>query len=542
MHSDAGGATAPVSLTAWLNEPRPDCGLQFLAGDGTWRGPAYPEVADRILRMATAVRQRGLAGRRVGIIPAGAPDFIVQFFGLVAAGATCIPLPTQTSRENAVEYRRRVDPLLVAAKPDAIVGVRSGEVAGRPVEGLPRIRELEGVARGELVDVDPDHLTLIQFSSGSTGAQRAVRVSRRTLEAHLTAIRDWLEPRPDDRTASWLPFLYDMGLVGTMLTNLACQVHLMLMSPMQYLHRPHEWLRCFGREGATIGAAPGFGYLHACQKVKKEHLEGCDFSRWRIAIVGAEPLRAGHLEWFVDLLAPFGFRGRALCPAYGLSEATLAVTGVRPDDDPPVLPEGWRPEAAAGDVRGLRVRHGSLQADQVVGSGAPLDGAEVEVRDLEGDPVADGTLGEIWVGGTSLAGGYEPPQPESWPPGWFRTGDVGCMIQGQLFVFGRLSDSFQVAGEIVLAEQAEARIQGLVPDVSTLVVVPTRRDGQGITVVVESGQSWTAETAEELRRAVAELFKGVETDLVIVGRREIPRTPSGKPRRRECWRRYVAAT
>src|SRR5205814_476135 len=144
---------------------------------------------------------------------------------------------------------------------------------------------------------------------------------------------------------------------------------------------PVEWLSCFGRHGATLGAAPAFGYMHACHKVKKEELEGCDFSKWRIAIVGAEPLRAGQLEWFIDLFGPLGFRADAFCPAYGLAENTLAVTGVRPDEQTHVLPEGWQPAGTRGsDHLAFKIRHGSLQPRQIVSSGRPLGGVEVSIR------------------------------------------------------------------------------------------------------------------------------------------------------------------
>jgi acyl-CoA synthetase (AMP-forming)/AMP-acid ligase II len=224
-----------------------------------------------------------------------------------------------------------------------------------------------------------------------------------------------------------------------------------------------------------------------------------------------------------------------------LAEATLAVTGVRPSDEPGVLPAGWRPDAEESAIPAIKVREESVFANQVVGCGSPVDGVEISIRDLEGDPVPDGWLGEIWVGGSSLADGYEPPEPESWPPGWFKTGDVGCVVKGQLFVFGRLSDSFQVAGQIILAEQAEQRIQERVPDAAMLVVVPSRFQGGGLTVVAESHRSWTPETTERLRTIISELFTGIETDLIVVERGAIPRTTSGKPQRRECWRLFVAS-
>jgi acyl-CoA synthetase (AMP-forming)/AMP-acid ligase II len=532
----------PVSLTGWLSDPRPDAGIRFLAQDGTWTGPKYPAVADRILRMAAVVRQLGLAGRRVGIVPGNAAEFIVQLYALVASGATCVPLPPLLPTDDPVEYQQRVRRLIELVHPDAIVATKGGALAGSPVQALPSIAALGDVAPAKVIDTEPEHTTIIQFSSGTSGAQKAVKVSRRALDAQLTAIRDWMEVGPADRTASWLPFYHDMGLVGIAMRNMSTQTDLMLMSSMQFLRKPQEWLWCFGRHGATLGTAPAFGFVHASRKVRKEDLEGCDFSGWRGAIIGAEPLRSGQLESFLDLLAPYGFTARSFCPAYGLAEATLAVTGLPPDEEPAVLPAGWKPnEPGDREALGVTVRHSSLQTDQIVGSGRPIPGVKVSIRDIDGKRVPDGSLGEIWVGGATLADGYEPPDPVSWPPGWFRTGDVGCLVQGQLFVFGRVSDSFQVAGELILAEQAEHRIQQAVPEAGVLVLLASRTEGAGVTVVAESNRAWTPETADRVRQAISDLFRGTETDLVVVERGGIPRTTSGKPRRRECWRRFVGA-
>jgi acyl-CoA synthetase (AMP-forming)/AMP-acid ligase II len=522
-----------------LRDPRPDAGVRFLDGDGSWRGPSYAQLADRVLRMVRAVHEQGLAGRRVAIVAGRPLDFIVQFFGLLASGATCVPLPAQGQTVEPASHEARIRRLLETARPDAVVAPGAGMIGTMAATSLPSLADLESVAPAGVVGTPDDHLTLLQFSSGTTGAQRAVKVPQRALELQMGAIGEWCR-LPEQQKASWTPFHHDMGL-GIMLTSVVFQSEWMVMTPVQYLRNPMEWLNCFGRYGATMGGGPAFGYLHACQKVTKEELDGCDFSGWRIASVGAEPLRAAVLERFLDVVGPYGFRSSAFCPAYGLAEATLTVTGVGIDEEPGVLPDGWRPDTPAKDgATMLKIREGSIHPRQIVSSGRPIAGAEVSVRDLEGRPVPDGTLGEIWVGGTMLADGYEPPEPERWPPGWFKTGDVGCVVKGQLFVFGRLSESFQVGGEIILAEQAEHRIQDLVSEATMLVVVPSRTAGAGITVVAESGRRWTEETAERIRLAIAELFRETETDLVVVEQGAIPRTSSGKPQRRECWRRFVA--
>jgi len=536
--------SSTVSATGWLEAPRAGAGISFLDDDWTWRLVSYEQLAARVAAMVESLHTRGLAGRRLALVAESSADFLVRFFAVLAGGGTCVPIAPPLPSEDAATYQANTRQMLADAGPVMVLTAEgtADEFLGWPAATITVPEEPAGARRPVPSPAAADTPALIQVSSGSTGVRRAVRVSRAAVDANFTAINRWLPLGPGDRAASWLPLHHDMGLLGQARV-IANQCDLMLMSSMQFLQRPETWLRCYGEHGATIATAPAFGYVHLARKLGGSSPAGCDLSGWRIAIVGAEPLRADDLDLFVDAFAPLGFRRRAFCPAYGLAEATLAVTGTGPEQEPAVLPEGWVP-AGAGARRGegARVDHRMVAANRMVGSGRAPDGVEVSVRDGAGAPLADDHLGEVWVGGTSLADGYEPASGEGFGQGWFRTGDVGCLRDGELFVFGRLRDSFQIRGEMILAEAAEPSIRTAFPAARSLVAVPSRSRGAGLTVVAELSAPLDADEAERSRAAISRIFRGTEVDLVLVGRGAIPRTSSGKPMRRECWRRYVSGS
>jgi fatty-acyl-CoA synthase len=176
----------------------------------------------------------------------------------------------------------------------------------------------------------PAALALLQFTAGSSGSPRGVRISWSNLETQVAALRRWVRWRQDDSVASWLPLYHDMGLIGMFLCAVVHRARLWLLRPEQFLHSPASWLACLGRFGATRTASPTFGYASAAKKVTSSELEGMDFSCWRVAAVGAERVDAAALDRFAGLVAPSGFRRQAFLPGYGLAEATLALTGSRP--------------------------------------------------------------------------------------------------------------------------------------------------------------------------------------------------------------------
>ncbi|MDP9105526.1 MAG: AMP-binding protein, partial [Candidatus Eremiobacteraeota bacterium] len=365
-------------------------------------------------------------------------------------------------------------------------------------------------------------LALLQFTAGSSGRVRAVRVSYDALERNVAAIRTWLRWTHRDTSAFWVPHYHDMGLIGGLIAPLTSRCDVWLLTPEQFVRRPVEYLRCFGERGANLTALPAFGLDYVTRRVKPEQLDGMDFSGVRGFIVGAEPIDPAVLTRFADLLAPFGLRPGTLLPAYGLAEATLAVTGLSPGD-------AWTARAPASG------------GSAVVGCGRPLGDARVDVVDEAGQPVEPGCTGEIVVSGGSLASGYEgaeiPGSLTAFEPPLLRSGDAGFFRDGQLFPIGRLGDGIKIRGRMLFAETLERELCDL---------GYSRRDGT-VVLGVRAGRPVVVWIAERLQAGgpgeglavLARLAEHADVVLVETGHGAIARTSSGKPRRRLLWDAFL---
>jgi acyl-CoA synthetase (AMP-forming)/AMP-acid ligase II len=308
-----------------------------------------------------------------------------------------------------------------------------------------------------------------------------------------------------------------------------------LLRPEEFIRRPARYLRCFGELGARLTAIPSFGLLHLTRNITPDDLADCDFTAWRAIIVGAERVDPAALDHVHRLLAPFGLRRAAFLPAYGLAEATVAVTGVGLDEE-------WGTvtvDPSAIDVR--RPITYTADGQQVVGCGHALHGLEVSIADEDGGILPDGHVGEIVVRGASVAadylagtagGGTRLRDRTLW------TGDAGFVVDRQLFVLGRMGDSIKIRGRTVFAEDVEALLDPLRPGARRLAVVLGMRRGRATCVIVLEcpRKDWLLSAAELVRPRVEEA-----TILVLAAPAgTIDWTTSGKPRRRKLWQDFVA--
>ncbi len=511
-----------TGLLSWLAAPRADRGIRFSRPDGGWDPWPYPKLAGLARGHAAGLTARGVRpGDVVGLVLATGPGFVGTLFGTLLAGATASPLAPPATFDDPERYAQHLATALAAMRPRLVVvdpGSAPSVTQAAARAGVPTIDvgELPGEA-AEAPRADPARLALLQFTSGTTGAVRGVRVPYAALEANVGAIRDWLELTPDDPTASWLPVHHDMGLVGCLLAPVVTGADLWLLTPAEFVRRPTRYLECFGRHGARLTAMPGFGLAHVVRRVRPEQLAGLDFARWRAVIVGAERIQPSTLERFAGLLAPYGLRREALLPAYGLAEATLAVTGLP-------LRTGWRQVPGPDGV-------------PVVGCGGPLAGARVTVTDDDARPVDDGVVGEIVVGGTGVTDGYAGGA--AFRDGTVRTGDAGFVRDGELFVLGRLGDSLKVRGRAVFAEDVDALLG------ATLDAPPGRLATvlgllAGAPTVVVHLEHPRPEWLPRIPGLVRSLVPEAAVHVVPVPAGTVPRTTSGKPRRRLLWRRHLA--
>ena len=360
---------------------------------------------------------------------------------------------------------------------------------------------------------------LVQFTSGSIGTPKGIYLTLEAVAANVTAIVTALDPVAGDASCSWLPLSHDMGLIGQLLAPLAAGTRefghhsLTLMKPETFMANPRSWLRTCAATESTITVAPNFALELAVRTSRR--IGSLDLSRLRAITVGSEAVRADTLERFAEAFAPTGFRPVALCPGYGLAEATLAVTLVRPH-----VP--WRsiPRPADGDGPG-----GTAAA--LVSTGSALSGVEVRVAP------SDGLVGPIEFRSPSMLSRYIGADLCLTDDGYFVTGDIGLMHEGELFVVGRGDEAIVVAGRNVYPDDIETAVhhESIRQGCIAAVAAP---DG-GLAIVVEPSKSMSTAELETacrgIRTAVASQTGCALATVAFVPRGSLPKTPSGKLRR-----------
>jgi acyl-CoA synthetase (AMP-forming)/AMP-acid ligase II len=531
-----------LSIMDWLDDPAPGRGIRFARRDDGWDFHSYADLAVAARSTSHGLLASGVGpGDTVALVHRPGPSFVAGFFGALLAGATPTVVAPPIALQHADDYATHVGGVLAAARPalvvaDAALVDRVGPIAAKAADVDTIAPEHLPQPRGAVLDRSPAEIALLQFTSGSSGIATGVRVPAGALAANLSAIGRWLGIRPEDPTATWLPVHHDMGLIGCLLTPVTHRADIWVLRPEDFVRNPIRYLRCFGVDGARLTAIPSFGLRHLARRIRPEQLEGYDFSAWRAIIVGAERVDPAALADAHALLGPFGLAREAFLPAYGLAEATLAVTGLD-------LPTPWTSVRVdpAKLAPGSPVQHIG-EGCELVGCGAPMTGVRLRIVDDDGDAVPDGHVGEIEVGGDSVAAGYldhvEATRTTALTDGTLRTGDAGFQLDGQLYVLGRLGDSIKVRGRTVFAEDIEAALEPLGAPPRRMIALLGVHEGEPLAVVVFelARPQWLADAP----RLLTPHLDGARVVVLDAPRGVLNWTTSGKPRRRPLWRDYVA--
>jgi acyl-CoA synthetase (AMP-forming)/AMP-acid ligase II len=512
----------------------------------------WGEVLRRARRAAAALAALGIApGDRVAIVLRTEPAFLDAFFGAWLAGAVPVPLYPPVRLGRMDEYTAATARMLAVSGARVVVsagGTRRLLGAAvervRPALGCVDAAALAGLAEAPSRGASPDALGLVQFSSGSTVDPKPVALTHAALAAQADLLVAATSPGPADALVSWLPLYHDMGLIGALLGAMSYPGPLVLIPPEHFLARPALWPRAISRHRGTLSAAPSFAYAYVADRVSDADLEGVDLSSWRMALDGAEPISAEAMRRFAARLAPRGFRPGALVPVYGLAEAALAVTFARPG----------RP------LEGRRLDPVRLAADgvavpgdrEIVSVGTPVPGVEVAVRSEDGGDVPEGRVGRIFVRGPSVMAGYlgDPAATaEALRGGWLDTGDLGFALGGELHVHGRAKDVVVVRGANRAPDEFEAALAGVGgvrPGCAVAVgVVPPGGEGEALLVLAERARRGSAPDGEveaAARRAILDRTGVAPHAVILLAPGTLPRTSSGKLRRREALRRWLAGT
>jgi len=505
---------------------------EFLREDGTFTTLTYAGLLGRAAAVARRLREDGAGEGPALLLHAPGPDFVTSLWGCLLAGVPAVPAypplfgPSARIRERMARIVADSRAATVVAEPAILAALLS---AGADV-AWPRVVTPDPTATAEpdpRSPARPEDVALIQYTSGSTERPKGVVLDNGNLMANMRAISDVFGLSPSARVISWLPPYHDMGLIGFILTPVFGGFPARLMSPMHFLKNPLEWLRQISEISATHTGGPNFAYDLCVRRARGTDLSDIDLSTWRLAFNGAEPVRARTLAEFADRFAANGFRREAILPCYGLAEATLIVTGRhRSADD--------------GTDDAGRVDCGPV----IAGHDLAIVGRET------GGRADDGAEGEIWVHGPSVSRGYlNAPEPADHPAhgdldgcSYLRTGDLGYLRDGNLVVTGRLKDVLIQHGVNHHAHDLEAAAVEDNPAVRPTGAAFAVDDDRTLVLAVESLGREVADpdaVASDVRARVL-AATGARLDAVVLCRpRSIPRTTSGKIRRRDTRDRFV---
>ncbi|AGS67759.1 fatty acyl-AMP ligase [Streptomyces collinus] len=537
--------------------------------DGEIQELTYGRLATRARAVAAWLQERGLAGSRAMLLHPPGLEFVCAYLGCLAAGVIAVPgVPPQGRAQNH-RALTRMKRLVADADAKVILGGREVITA---LDGMAEhLPELDGIARVATEDI-PDHaaaswrepeltadsVAFLQYTSGSTSAPRGVAVTHGNLLDNERVITERMGHTPEvlaehanELFVSWLPVYHDMGLIGPVLNTVYLGATATLFSPLHFLQRPDRWLTAVSRYRPHTSGGPNFAYELCLKHAGPDLLDRLDLSSWKVAFNGAEPVRAATLRRFADTFAPAGFRREALYPCYGLAEATLMVTGGDVATGPTLLAaaEG-SPNAGEADAA-------------AVGCGRPGPGVTVAIVHPEWHKeLSDGEVGEIWVGGASVAKGYwrnalaTREAFRAQLPGregrFLRTGDLGFLRDGELFVTGRLKDLLVVDGRNHYPQDLELTAElahpALRPGCTAAFSVDAGADGADgeqpvlVAEVAPDDAGESGKITDLVRSAVGEAHGLSVREVVLVRPGTIPKTSSGKIQRRATRAAYLDGT
>jgi fatty-acyl-CoA synthase len=525
-----------VSLwdSLYVEGPRSARALTVYGAGESQRTP-WPEVISQAETSADGLRRRGVRGGDiVGTVLTNSGDAVAGLLGIWLAGAVVASLPVPARGMDLPQYATQVlalaqnfdAPFLLSDDPiaDALNAAGAGERRG--VLGWSEVR-----GPGRLSDAPPggEEIAFIQYSSGSTSAPKGCMLSARAIEAQLDLILTMLDAAPDrEVVVSWLPLSHDMGLFGCLLPSCARGADLFLSSPERFLKSPRSWFRDCIDTAATITAGPNSGLRLATRATRS--IDGSQRLCLNHIVVGAEQIQPETLDAALETFGCVGLTPSVFMCAYGLAEATLAVTAIDKDESPSDLSvDGFA--LADGVVRAAAP--GTAGATRITSVGRPRQGVSVSLS-----PQTDDSLAEIRIRSKSLASGYfkDPEQTRArFVEGELLSGDLGFMRDGQLYVVGRMDDMISVNGRNVYAAEVESELASLGPirrGCCTIVDVPLRGQTRLVALAELSDESTDLPRLAAEMSNLASRAAGVRLDeCLFLAKGSLPKTPSGKTQR-----------
>jgi long chain fatty acid CoA FadD26 len=534
-----------------------------VTGTGEAETLTWAQLHRKSLVLADELRLHGAPGDRAAIMAPQGLDYIVAFLGALQAGFIAVPLSVpqfgvhDQRVASALEDSMPVVLLTNSASVADVNKYASGQ-AGRPAPSVIEIDLLDYAVTREVSAVDNSRpgAAYLQYTSGSTRTPAGVVVSHRNVTANIEQIMlDYFGTTtlPDETTVvSWLPFFHDLGLIMGVCSPLVTGRKAVLMSPLAFLLKPASWIQLMAKHPHCFSGAPNFAFELAARRTSDADMEGLDLSRVHVILSGAERVHSSTVNRFIDRFAKFGLKDRVIQPSYGLAEATLYVA--TPDVEEPVRTAHFDLEQLAAGVA-LRCEAGQDASTELVTYGPPRAYPVCIVDPETGIEKSEGAIGEIWVRGDNVALGYwQKPeltermfrarinQPSAGTPAgpWLRTGDLGVLSEGELFIMGRLKDLLIVDGRNHYPDDIESTIREITGGRVAAIAVEddTSENLVAIVEVKPAGDEEQDSQLNSVSRAVKTAIWKEHSlrvgDLVLVSPGSIPITTSGKIRRSSC--------
>jgi acyl-CoA synthetase (AMP-forming)/AMP-acid ligase II len=536
----------------------------------------YSELDRRARAVAAAIQRCAPVGARALLVYPAGVEFIVAYFGCQYAGVIAVPTAApRFGKEDQVLGRLQA----IARNSEAVLLLGTAATLASLAQfsewwSMQRLAtdqiEADLACDWDMPEIGPLTAAYLQYSSGSTGVPKGVVVTHRNVLANLALICRAFGVDNNSSGVSWLPTHHDMGLVGSIILPMYAGRPMLLLSPIAFLQRPVRWLQAISDRKATISGGPNFAFELCVRRVTEEQCAGLDLSRWTVAYTGAEPIRPDTLERFATKFKACGFRPEAFLPCYGLAEATLMVSGG---------PTGVAPRIRTLDPDALSRNYVALPtgpdapARQVASSGRTWNGSTVVIVNPRTNVrCAPNEVGEIWVSGASVGEGYWQQGSETATSfvartsdtnegPFLRTGDLGFLLDGDLYVTGRLKDVVIVNGENRYPQDIERTAE---------LSHPALRQGGSACFAIDQGHREqivvAAEVDRHYRRELAARHRGEDTQLdlecirkavrqavtaehglqvhavVLLAHGSLPMTSSGKIQRHACRAAYAAGT
>ena len=559
-----------VDILRWRAENQPDKIIyNFMAGgDEITERYTYAEMDKNVRTIAAFLQSQGHKGDRVMLLFPPGLNFIASYFACLYAGMIAIPLhPHLRPKKDKI-----LDKIIGVAKDAEPVMVLNNNAVEKAKAGLfelaPEMAELPWANIEELdinmadnwqnANVVHDDLAFLQYTSGSTGDPKGVMVNHGNLIANLEQITHPFGIHDGTKVLSWLPPYHDMGLIGGLLQGMYSGFPVYFMAPVTFLQRPFRWLQAVAKHKITIMGGPNFAYDYAVDRIKSDKRDLLDLSTIENAFCGAEPIHATTVRRFTEYFAPVGFSAKAFYPCYGMAETTLMVTG----DTVSASPAIHSFDAAALEQRKvIQVQENEVNSRVLIGCGKLVKNMVMKIVDPDTmQECAPDAIGEIWLQGNNVAQGYwkkEEKTKETFQAyitdttegPFLRTGDLGFVYEGQLYVSGRIKDIIIIDGRNHYPQDIEKTAEAshiAVTNNATGAFSIEKDNAEKLVVAIEldrralrnSENTTQEDVVKAIKQAVSREHEINVYDVFIVPKR-IPKTTSGKIQRYQCKLMYL---